>query len=308
MSSTTYGNKSYIYSKPQANDASWEDFTRTIHAVMYKNQNDSLSNFQLDWSQFLQHFKQTITQPQNTTYDSNRNNITPETRNTPFCSDTQMRLCDEIDQNTFSSDDIQTRLSVSFWFDGILQFVVGSIGIVFNLMAIPILCGLVMKSIFNKLLICLLALHTAYICIGIITDAIWPPWMTEDSPAASSTWFILLFSFVLHPLKQFLLFSSIFITVLMSRQRYIAIRHPIEYRNSNQRINPWAPALRSLVAVMSLSALLTSPIFIETKVIPFENGAFVDINATHFQYVSLFLCNISRISSRKYFFQEKCVV
>ena len=126
----------------------------------------------------------------------------------------------------------------------------------------------------------------------------WPPWMTEDSPAASSTWFILLFSFVLHPLKQFLLFSSIFITVLMSRQRYIAIRHPIEYRNSNQRINPWAPALRNLAAVMSLSAFLTSPIFIETKVIPFENGAFVDINATHFQYVSLFLCNISRISSR----------
>ena len=261
--------------------------------VMYKNQNDSLSNFQHDWSQFLLHFKNTITQPPNTTYEPNGNNISPENRYTPFCSDTQMRLCDEIDPSTFSADDIQTRLSVSFWFDGILQFVVGSIGIVFNLMAIPILCGLIMKSIFNKLLICLLALHTAYICTGIMTDAIWPPWITENSPAASSTWFILLFSFVLHPLKQFLLFSSIFITVLMSRQRYMAIRHPIEYRNSNQRINPWAPALRSLVAVMSLSALLTSPIFIETKVVSFEKGAFVDVNATHFQYVSRVLCNTS---------------
>ena len=47
---------------------------------MYKNQNDSLSNFQHDWSQFLLHFKNTITQPPNTTYEPNGNNISPENR------------------------------------------------------------------------------------------------------------------------------------------------------------------------------------------------------------------------------------
>ena len=54
--------------------------------------------------------------------------------------------------------------STQFWIDGVCQFMIGSIGIISNILAILILLrSRMIGSLFNKLLTCLLIFHTIYI-------------------------------------------------------------------------------------------------------------------------------------------------
>lgn len=190
------------------------------------------------------------------------------------------------------SDEVNTPLfKTVVEIESTFQIIVGIIGVISNLLAIPILCGKGMRSVFNKLLICLLILHTIYIFCSILYETFWSEWEKDDQQNAFTLLFIILFSYVLHPLKQFMLFSSIFITILMARQRYLAIRHPVEYHNSLQSSNPWRVALSNLLAVLIAAALLTFPLYLETKILHQEKADIININSTHFQYVSIVVIN-----------------
>ena len=197
-------------------------------------------------------------------------------------SNTQM--CFESGLDTIQLEKIE---NVSFWMEGVFQLTIGFIGITSNLAAIPILCVNAMKSIFNKLLICLLLIHTVYLFGVLLMGIMWPEWKSNDKKL-TEVWFIVLFSFVVYPLQQLMLYSSTFITTLMARQRYLAIRHPIEYRNSTIATNPWIPAMKHLILVLSLSGALCIPLFLETSIKHNRYGTIKSVNKTHFQYVSIY--------------------
>lgn len=199
--------------------------------------------------------------------------------------DTERNVCkdDAIDESQK-----ETIGNISFWLQGIFKFIIGIIGVISNLAAIPTLCHQSMKSIFNKLLISLLVLHTIYLLAVIFTQMMWPDW--ENHP---KDWFIVLFIFVLKPLQPLMLYSTTFITILLARQRYLAIRHPIEYRNSTIAVNPCIYATKSLVFVLIASGLFALPIFFETSLGYTVVGAMEDINTTHFQYVRIYFHSIS---------------
>ena len=149
-----------------------------------------------------------------------------------------------------------------------------------------------MKSIFNKLLICLLVLHTVYICCVLLTETMWKASDENDnSQTISESWFIISYSFVLHPLQQLMRISSTFFTILMARQRYLAIRHPVEYRNANITVNPWRPVMKNLILVLAMAAFFTFPLFFETSVKSSEIGRLYDVNDTHSKYVSTYAPN-----------------
>ena len=209
---------------------------------------------------------------------------------TPLAWDWNFPTCEINDSHINNLDFLKTMMGV----ESVFQLIIGIIGIASNLLAIPILCNKSMRSVFNKLLICLLILHTIYIFCSILSETLWPEWEKDDQAQISNFSFIILFSFILHPLKQLMLFSSIFITVLMARQRYLAIRHPVEYRNFTQSTNPWKAALKYLIVVMITATLLAFPLYFETQIIKVEKGAQIfGINSTHFQYVSIFNSNNS---------------
>ena len=170
--------------------------------------------------------------------------------------------------------------SVSFWIEGVFQFIVGVFGIVANLLVITILGKARLRSIFNSLLGCLLVLHTIYISHTLI--------MYIGRAVIMSTsggWFTVLFSYLLYPVRPMILNSTAFITVLMARQRFFAIRHPMEYRNSNLRINPWRAATKSLLLVLITSTIFVCPLFFETSVEHYSVVKINKYNKTHFQYV-----------------------
>ena len=184
-----------------------------------------------------------------------------------------------------NDNEIAQIQAFSFWMEGVCQFILGTIGIIFNLLAIPILCHKQMNTIFSKLLLCLLILHTLYLGCVLLIEVMWPSW-DDDPQRISESWFIYIFSYGLYPLKQLMRYSSTFFTTLMARQRFLAIRHPIEYRNSTLTINPWVSVMKSLVLVIVTGALFTFPLYLETSVKNVEVEKIDDFNSTHFKMVS----------------------
>ena len=202
-------------------------------------------------------------------------------------------------EHRLSLSQIEQIQAFSYWIEGISQFMIGSIGIVSNLLAIPILCSFRIKSIFNNLLICLLILHTVYLICVVLTEIILQVWV-NDPQTISKTWILVSFSYVLRPLKHIMQYSSTFLTTLMARQRFLAIRHPIEYRNSTLTLNLWTSVIRSLVLVLIIAALFSCPLYFEESVKYAEMGHLKlmphndtnandtnDANATQYEYVRI---------------------
>ena len=170
--------------------------------------------------------------------------------------------------------------SSSFWIEGVLQFIVGFLGIVANLTALPILCGPRLRSVFNRLLASLLVLHIMYIILTLLMYI-----GQSEIESSSSGWFAILFVYVLYPLRPIFLHSTTIITILLSRQRYCAIRHPIEYRNSERTTNPSIPAAKSLLCAILTTAIFLCPRFFETSIEELNVERTNEFNATHFKYV-----------------------
>ena len=122
-----------------------------------------------------------------------------------------------------SSDDLSLIEGATFWTEGVAQSVIGIVGVLMNLFSICILsCDNRLKSLFNRILACLLIVHSLYIC-STIANYIGRMYFPYS----------LMFAYFLYPLRPLTLHASTLITVLMARQRFLAIRHPVEYRNSN---------------------------------------------------------------------------
>ena len=224
-----------------------------------------------------------LTFPQNVgTYQENETTMDPGSSLSNSSETSLHWKCVEYKLNPSEIEQIQT---FSYWIEGVCQFVLGGFGIVSNLVAIPILCNKRLNNIFSKLLICLLMLHTIYIVCVLLTEMMWPTW-DKDYQGISESWFIFVFSYVLHPLRRLMRYSSTFFTTLMARQRFLAIRHPIEYRNSTLTTNPWKSVMKSLLLVIVTGAFFTFPLFLETSVEELEVKT-LEFNSTHFKLVSI---------------------
>ena len=191
---------------------------------------------------------------------------------------TLMCIDDELDSYHISGIE-----RTSFWVEGVFQLIVGLTGILANISAIPILRQKSMKSSFNTLLICLLILHTVYTSAVVLMEIISPTW---DNPRIDGLKLIVIFYYVLDPLQHLMLHSSTIITVLLARQRYHALRYPIEYRNSNLTTNPWLPAMKAVTLAFISSGAFILPLFFERSIEYEEVASVRDVNDTYFQYVS----------------------
>lgn len=94
-------------------------------------------------------------------------------------------------------------------------------------------------------------------------------------------WLDLLFHHFLYPLKPLLLHASTFLTVFMARERYKAIRHPLEYRNATAGVSPWRTAAKYVAPMVLAAAAFVAPLYFEVGqrpikeelVVTLENGS-----------------------------------
>ena len=197
-------------------------------------------------------------------------------------------------ENRLTLTEIEQLQTFRFWVEGIVQCSLGLVGIISNLVAILVLSNSKMKTVFNKLLICLMCIHTVFISVVILNEMMWPTW--DDKPNyLSGAFFMYLLTYILDPLQQILRYSSIFITTVMARHRFLALCHPIQYRNSEKSSRPWKSAIKIFIPILTVSLLLTIPLFLEVSV-EYENiGNVFGLNETHLKYVSIIELNNGRV-------------
>ena len=178
--------------------------------------------------------------------------------------------------HNMSLDSVANYELTSLWVEGICQIIFGVFGLICNLFSIYILSCNRLRSVFNRLLACLLMLHTVYICSTIVK------FFSRKQYNQS-----LFFAYILYPLCPMALHASTFITVLMARERFLAIRHPVEYRNATIGANPWLPAFKHLGAAILCCGIFVSPMLLETKIDIHNQIDLVQYNLSHIQYVSM---------------------
>ena len=108
---------------------------------------------------------------------------------------------------------------IRFWCDGVLVSVIGSVGLVGNLLALIVLSRKNINDLFHKLFFALACFDLVYIVCGGIN-------YTFRAFNASSDYFTYLFPWVIYPFTHISLAATIFMTVAITIERYLGLCHP----------------------------------------------------------------------------------
>jgi len=148
--------------------------------------------------------------------------------------------------------------TASFWLDGVMRSTVALIGILLNILFSYVLSQKQLRNVFNSLLIALAVFDTFYLVFDMIDS------FRRQYELVSEV-HVFLFPKFLYPFRTIMFCSSIFMTVSISLERYIAVTDPIslhlEVRNDKEaQVKRF---LRYLVPVLVLSIIVNIPKFFE---------------------------------------------
>eukprot|EP00092_Neocalanus_flemingeri_P036969 GFUD01040248.1.p1 GENE.GFUD01040248.1~~GFUD01040248.1.p1 ORF type:complete len:384 (+),score=91.46 GFUD01040248.1:150-1301(+) len=142
-----------------------------------------------------------------------------------------------------------------------------TLGVCANILAISVFCKKSFKSNFNNLLIALAVFDLLFLVVC-ITESVRRTFEDADANSSSFSGFATqvhhhLFPYFLYPLHNILLTCSIFMTISISIERYLAIFHPLVYRN---RSYSWNLSCH-ILPVLALSVIINIPKFFESGVV-----------------------------------------
>ena len=148
----------------------------------------------------------------------------------------------------------------AFFIDGVIMVIIASIGIMMNILFCYVLSRRELSNSFNSLLISLAVIDNFFL-IGLILQSFRFPFKL------SSNLHTYLFTQFLTPLRHAMLYSSIFLTLAISVERYNAVTRPIRMhlklkhkKRANLKI-----VMMYVVPVLTFSLIFTIPKFLETE-------------------------------------------
>ncbi len=143
--------------------------------------------------------------------------------------------------NSFCYSDSSTlSSSLEFWVGGVARLVVCPAGIAANVVVILVFSRPDMSNVFNRHLM-LLAYFDASYLLFCLADAliITTHGVAAGTNVAENVFWWLVHPFLLHPMQQIFLTASIYMTVAVSVDRYLAVLHPLSvgaHRHHRSRI------------------------------------------------------------------------
>lgn len=190
---------------------------------------------------------------------------------------------------------IEIVLLIEFLLEAVGQSAVGFFGILCNILAMLLLAtSKRLNSVFNKTLFFLLLIHTLFIVDslmlelykvykGFIFNVIYTKVRREKVKCHIFMHmpFFHTYPQVIYPLKPTFHYTSTFLTVLMARERFQAVRHPVEYRNAVVGTSLWRKAVVQTVASFTASLVFIIPLFFESEIKDVEFRAVQKYNETH---------------------------
>lgn len=182
--------------------------------------------------------------------------------------------------------------SIIEWLTGILQTIIGLVGIIGNLVAIMVYLagGQKFRTIFYRLLLCLLLTYTMYVVLTLTSFF----GRNFGDPV-----FFQVYAHFLYPMPSMMLHTSTFLTVLLAWHRFNASERPIEYYVHWKLVNPNTSAGKAITVCLILSLLLVVPLFFEPVVTSKQYMTFSKVNSTHVLLVrkKCFFYEQSKLSS-----------
>lgn len=162
-----------------------------------------------------------------------------------------------------------------WWVEGFGSVLIGSIGILLNLITIWVLLGSELAaSFFNWLLIGLATFDVLFLLNGILE--------AFRNHLGSGNFHVYLFVMFLYPFRSFVMCCSIYTTVLLALERYNALVRPISHqrmRHGKQSVGQylkqhWTRLLKYIGPIMILAAVFCVPKKLELKLVNKESCEF----------------------------------
>jgi len=172
----------------------------------------------------------------------------------------------EIECSEWSELDYELLMNIDLLLGGYGTIVLASLGVCANMLAIAVFCKKSFKSNFNNLLIALAVFDLLFLVVC-ITESVRRSFQNSIANASSMSGYATqihhqLFPYFLYPLHNILLTCSIFMTISISIERYLAIFHPLVYRNRSYSWN----LMCHILPVISLAVIINIPKFMESEV------------------------------------------
>ena len=185
---------------------------------------------------------------------------------TTFVSETSFKTNESLvlvlECPNITSDDLDTLDSAKYWVGGVSVCVVSSIGIVLNLTAVCVLLSsLSNRNNFNQLTALLFLIDSVYLVLSVLTTL-------QIRLNMASYDLKTIFPKFTYPVWSISLTMSIFLTVGITHERYIAIKYPIIHRQrmrsaKYRRIN----LLKYIICVFICTMIFNIPKFFEIETV-----------------------------------------
>ena len=163
----------------------------------------------------------------------------------------------------------------SWWMGGICSVCIAPLGIIFNTIAISILCHKKMRSsFFNRLLVCLAVEDTLFLLLT-ISDALGMQLIKSYGSV-----YPFIFVNLVYPARSMLMFCSIYMTVGLACERYHSTSN-VYLRQDRQNENTCRRFLMYTTPVITFSILYSIPKFFDLKVREINSNCSMDsVNET----------------------------
>ena len=154
---------------------------------------------------------------------------------------------------------------LEWWVDGVVIIVISSVGIISNLLSIPVLLSRQLTNVFYRTLASLALFDTIFLICDFL-ESIRRNHYHRGSPCEEvpliQTIHLYLFPKFLRPLQMIAMMASTYATVVVALGRYFAVAKPITTMVSSGR-GSWKTVLMYIFPVILFSFLFKLPIFWE---------------------------------------------
>ena len=149
-----------------------------------------------------------------------------------------------------------------------------------------------MRNCFN-ILIVVLTIVDLLLCIFLMTD-----YTFARAFKLHTVIYTLMYPWFIYPLTNTLLSASIFMTVVLALERYIAVCHPLFHRDLVHTHSVGMRVTLYTISVVTASITINIPKFYETKILTQEqqgedgNVTVYTIDVTELRYVSKYIIRV----------------
>jgi hypothetical protein len=160
---------------------------------------------------------------------------------------------------------MENYTNFEWWLDGVGNIIICSVGIISNLLSIPVLLSKRITNVFYRTLAALAIFDTIFLTCDLLESVRrnhYPKMAVCDEVPLYQTIHTYIFPTFLRPLQSIAMMVSIYATIVVALGRYLAVAKPISTMVQSGK-GKWKTVLMYLVPVLIFTVLFKLPIFFE---------------------------------------------